>query len=108
MCEKIPTLGTQLRVMSTVKATMMTNTIDTEEDADAMDEDDGGARDAMREAADTQHRQTSLRKLHQLREFISDKNKRNMGRVKELKVAHPRPGAFFRVIPSHSLMLPQT
>jgi len=37
VCEKIPTLGTQLRVMSTVKATMMTNTIDTEEDADAMD-----------------------------------------------------------------------
>jgi len=37
VCEKIPTLGTQLRVMSTVKATMMTNTIDTEEDAEAMD-----------------------------------------------------------------------
>jgi len=37
VCEKIPTLGTQLRVMSTVKATMMTNTIDTEEDQEAMD-----------------------------------------------------------------------
>ena len=37
VCEKIPTLGTQLRVMSTVKATMMTATIDTEEDAEAMD-----------------------------------------------------------------------
>merc|ERR1712217_551928 len=37
VCEKIPTWGTQLRVMSTVKATMMTNTIDTEEDAEAMD-----------------------------------------------------------------------
>merc|ERR1712117_864262 len=37
VCEKIPTLGTQLRVMSTVKATMMTNTIDTEEDTEAME-----------------------------------------------------------------------
>ena len=37
MCEKIPTLGTQLRVLSTVKATMMTNNVDTEEDQDAMD-----------------------------------------------------------------------
>ena len=37
VCEKIPTLGTQLRVMSTVKATMMNNTMDTEEDQDAMD-----------------------------------------------------------------------
>ena len=30
-------MGTQLRVMSTVKATMMNNTMDTEEDQDAMD-----------------------------------------------------------------------
>jgi len=36
VCEKIPTLGTQLRLMSTVKATMMTNTIDTDEDQEAM------------------------------------------------------------------------
>ena len=37
VCEKIPTLGTQLRVLSTVKATMMCPNMDTEEDADAMD-----------------------------------------------------------------------
>ncbi len=37
VCEKIPTLGTQLRVLCTVKATMMTNNVDTEEDVDAMD-----------------------------------------------------------------------
>ena len=37
VCEKIPTLGTQLRVMSTVKATMMGNNMDTEEDQEAMD-----------------------------------------------------------------------
>ncbi len=37
MCEKIPTLGTQLRVLSTVKATMMGNTLETEEDAEAME-----------------------------------------------------------------------
>ncbi len=30
-------MGTQLRVLSTVKATMMTNNVDTEEDQDAMD-----------------------------------------------------------------------
>jgi len=37
VCEKIPTLGTQLRVLSTVKATMMGQTMDTEEDQEAMD-----------------------------------------------------------------------
>ena len=37
MCEKIPTLGTQLRVLSTVKATMMGQSMDTEEDQEAMD-----------------------------------------------------------------------
>ena len=37
VCEKIPTLGTQLRVLSTVKATMMGQNMDTEEDAEAMD-----------------------------------------------------------------------
>ena len=37
MCEKIPTLGTQLRVISTVKATMMNNTMETEEDQEAME-----------------------------------------------------------------------
>ena len=37
VCEKIPTLGTQLRVLSTVKATMMCQNMDTEEDAEAMD-----------------------------------------------------------------------
>jgi vinculin len=36
VCEKIPTLGTQLRVLSTVKATMMCNNMDTEEDQEAM------------------------------------------------------------------------
>lgn len=37
VCEKIPTLGTQLRVLSTVKATMMGNTMETEEDLEAME-----------------------------------------------------------------------
>merc|ERR1719210_1374225 len=37
VCEKIPTLGTQLRVISTVKATMMNNTMETEEDQEAME-----------------------------------------------------------------------
>jgi len=37
VCEKIPTLGTQLRVLSTVKATMMGQNMDTEEDQEAMD-----------------------------------------------------------------------
>jgi len=37
VCEKIPTLGTQLRVLSTVKATMMGVNMDTEEDQEAMD-----------------------------------------------------------------------
>jgi vinculin len=37
VCEKIPTLGTQLRVLSTVKATMMGQTMETEEDQEAMD-----------------------------------------------------------------------
>ena len=37
VCEKIPTLGTQLRVISTVKATMMNNTMQTEEDQEAME-----------------------------------------------------------------------
>ena len=37
VCEKIPTLGTQLRVLSTVKATMMGMSMDTEEDQEAMD-----------------------------------------------------------------------
>ena len=37
MCEKIPTLGTQLRVLSTVKATMMGQTMETDEDLEAMD-----------------------------------------------------------------------
>ena len=37
MCEKIPTLGTQLRVLSTVKATMMGQNMDSEEDQEAMD-----------------------------------------------------------------------
>eukprot|EP00092_Neocalanus_flemingeri_P006291 GFUD01006767.1.p1 GENE.GFUD01006767.1~~GFUD01006767.1.p1 ORF type:complete len:853 (+),score=238.10 GFUD01006767.1:61-2619(+) len=37
VCEKIPTLGTQLRVLSTVKATMMGANMDTEEDQEAMD-----------------------------------------------------------------------
>ncbi len=37
VCEKIPTLGTQLRVLSTVKATMMGQTMETEEDMEAMD-----------------------------------------------------------------------
>ena len=37
VCEKIPTLGTQLRVLSTVKATMMGQTMETEEDLEAMD-----------------------------------------------------------------------
>ncbi len=37
VCEKIPTLGTQLRVLSTVKATMMTNEMNEEEDYDATD-----------------------------------------------------------------------
>merc|ERR1719220_1300052 len=37
VCEKIPTLGTQLRVLSTVKATMMGQNMDSEEDQDAMD-----------------------------------------------------------------------
>jgi len=37
VCEKIPTLGTQLRVLSTVKATMMGQNMDSEEDAEAMD-----------------------------------------------------------------------
>ena len=32
VCEKIPTLGTQLRVLSTVKATMMGQNMDSEED----------------------------------------------------------------------------
>lgn len=35
------------------------------EDTDAMDEDDGGARDAMREAADTQHRQNKVLYSHE-------------------------------------------
>merc|ERR1719394_2244898 len=35
--EKIPTLGTQLRVLSTVKATMMGQNMDSEEDQEAMD-----------------------------------------------------------------------
>ena len=37
VCEKIPTLGTQLRVLSTVKATMMGVNMDSEEDQEAMD-----------------------------------------------------------------------
>jgi len=37
VCEKIPTLGTQLRVLSTVKATMMGQNMDSEEDQEAMD-----------------------------------------------------------------------
>jgi len=37
VCEKIPTLGTQLRVLSTVKATMLGVNMDTEEDQEAMD-----------------------------------------------------------------------
>ena len=37
VCEKIPTLGTQLRVISTVKATMMNNTMETEEYQEAME-----------------------------------------------------------------------
>lgn len=37
VCEKIPTLGTQLRVLSTVKATMMGQSMDTDEDQEAMD-----------------------------------------------------------------------
>ncbi|XP_071749315.1 vinculin isoform X2 [Lepeophtheirus salmonis] len=37
VCEKIPTLGTQLRVLSTVKATMMGAKMDSEEDQQAMD-----------------------------------------------------------------------
>jgi len=37
VCEKIPTLGTQLRVLSTVKATMMGQNMETEEDQEAMD-----------------------------------------------------------------------
>ena len=36
MCEKIPTLGTQLRVLSTVKATMMGQNMDSEEDQVAL------------------------------------------------------------------------
>ena len=32
VCEKIPTLGTQLRVLSTVKATMLGQNMDSEED----------------------------------------------------------------------------
>ena len=37
VCEKIPTLGTQLRVLTTVKATMMCENMETEEDIEAMD-----------------------------------------------------------------------
>ena len=37
VCEKIPTLGTQLRVLSTVKATMMGQNMDCEEDQEALD-----------------------------------------------------------------------
>jgi len=37
VCEKIPTLGTQLRVLSTVKATMMGQNMESEEDQEAMD-----------------------------------------------------------------------
>mgnify|MGYP002051641708 FL=1 len=37
VCEKIPTLGTQLRVLSTVKATMMGANMDCEEDQEALE-----------------------------------------------------------------------
>eukprot|EP00095_Tigriopus_kingsejongensis_P003227 maker-scaffold547_size140190-snap-gene-0.23 protein:Tk03227 transcript:maker-scaffold547_size140190-snap-gene-0.23-mRNA-1 annotation:"Vinculin" len=37
VCEKIPTLGTQLRVLTTVKATMMSENVETPEDQEAMD-----------------------------------------------------------------------
>ena len=36
VCQKIPTLGTQLRVLPSVKATMMGVNMDTEEDQEAM------------------------------------------------------------------------
>ncbi|XP_059092000.1 vinculin-like [Tigriopus californicus] len=37
VCEKIPTLGTQLRVLTTVKATMLSDNVETPEDQEAMD-----------------------------------------------------------------------